>query len=354
METIGKEIRRHAARIEMRRRVVVLEQTKGPIVIADASSITSPVPFVRLERGTYGNRRRRLQIVTDDGTVGLVAHVRPAPKMRDDERFACGTVREARGRAVNAWVADRVAHKIHLLVDLDTAVLGETDAEKPAEIVANAVLGSALDALLTTDAAPVVGPRVVEQLHQVLRRRTTARWPRYEREIAFLESAAMRRVLPRTLHRRLEALKAAVRGEIEHDVASSLAALEAERLVRLVESRACGWLRAGEGMIRGLVNPRELDATWGHAGLMFALRPSPIPDGPDLLIWPAGRAEPDSERVACLGPGTGVFRRLQKDNDVYGLVDCVLNFIETNHLGAVPLDAAYERPHFTDLLEMLF
>jgi hypothetical protein len=108
------------------------------------------------------------------------------------------------------------------------------------------------------------------------------------------------------------------------------------------------------GYVRGLLNPREVDDTWGHGGLMFALRPAPEPDGPELRMWPAGEAERGGGRQMCLGRGSLVLRGLEACCDVYGLVDSVLNFVETNHVGAMPLGEPTMTDRFTSLLDCIF
>jgi hypothetical protein len=121
-----------------------------------------------------------------------------------------------------------------------------------------------------------------------------------------------------------------------------------------VDSRACASLRFAADEVRGLLNPRRVSESFGHGALMFALHPVAASGGPRLRMWRAEEPEQGTSRTMCLGRAQTVFLQMEAAGDAYGLVDTVLNFVETNFVGVVPLTGPIARRHFVDSLVNLF
>lgn len=355
MSSLGPDIAHFIQCDAVRHRVALVEDTGPALVVRDASSIASPVPYLRLDAGRaeFSGWRRRLEFPGEHGPLRIRARVRAVPD-GISSRARITHVRDEHGRDCAVCAADPVTRTVHLLVEIDRAVVADEPSGRLAVGVAETLAGRAIPYLMTTDAAPWVGDGVPEAVRALLARRLRGIRPRFEREIAFLRRAARGNPLPGALARRLEMLEAAVNGERPRKVKPGAAERETERLVRLVESRACASLRLAPDEIRGLINPRAMMEGLGHGPLMFSLQPGPAPGGPRLRMWRTGEPEHGTSRTMCLGAAAGVLHRMEDAQDVYGLVDTVLNFVETNSVGWVPLDSAPGHRSFAAALEHLF
>lgn len=346
MKRTGRLIDHGILKIAMKHRLGLLENVDTALVVSDSSAIVSPLPYAHLTRGEYEGRRLRMKLDGTGGTVTLLVRTRPVPEgLAESAILEYAT--DSRSRRVPIAATDPASRTIHLLLDLSVASWVDEPGEE-AEIaaageVATALVERGVTALLETDGAPSVGGRVPERLQRILERRAEARSPRFRREIAFLRRAGTSDALPNSLKRRLELLEGALRGDSRRAVSRDVIDREVERLGSVVASRACGSLRIENEFVRGLANPARIDASYGHDALMFALRPVAEPDYPELRLWPAGSPEEGASRRMCLGLAIDVFGRQESDHDAYGLVDTVLNFIETNFVGAVSLDRPNRR-----------
>lgn len=342
-ERIDHEVRE----LSLRHRVALIEDVGFPIVVRDAQSIVSTMPYVTLVYGAEefrGRRRRRLFTSRNGKSLGVLARLRPSPVppvAAKNTEFVVGSVQDARGRRHVVSAFDPRKRTLHLLLDLKTAhclTVPDSSAEEPAlaEALADALVGPALRHASRPGEPPSVGGAVDAHLQQLLERQAAHRLPRFDREIRMLRRAGLERTLPRALARRLRLLEKARRGDHRRKVDPEQVRGERERLIRLVESRACAAIRVHELEIRGLINPRAIDADRGHHALLFALRSAPAPVGPQLRIWKAGRPELGGARSMCLGLAADVIHSMEESTDAYGLVDTVLNFVETNLVGLVP------------------
>ncbi len=84
---------------------------------------------------------------------------------------------------------------------------------------------------------------------------------------------------------------------------------------------------------------------------MFRLQLGFSPLHPILQTWNPLQPAPSRSHGHCLGEALPVLHGLEADGDLYGLVDTVLNFRETNHIRATPLvDRPPRRRRVTDIL----
>ncbi|MBZ0269055.1 hypothetical protein K8I85_12925, partial [bacterium] len=325
------------------------------IVVRDAASITAGLPYVRLERGSalFRGRRQRVILGSGEDAVGVLARLREPPRMVSSASFVAHA-RDRRGRDVPVALADPARRTIHFLLDVASAAHQSGPLDTAPSVLAETLLTKPLDHLLAAEGEPWIGEAVPHLIREMLERRLHGRRPRFEREIRILRRAGQERPLPRPLVHRLEMLEKAIRGDATRKVEPGVAERETERLRRLVESRACGSLRFAADEVRGLVNPRRVSASFGHGALMFSLQPAPAPGGPRLRMWRAGEPEQGGARTMCLGCASAVLLRMEDTWDTYGLVDTVLNFIETNFVGVVPLSGPLGRHHFVEHLVNLF
>jgi len=355
MRSIGEAVESAIRHVTLVRRVALLEETGPAIVVRDAASITAGLPYVRLERGStlFRGRRQCVTLGSGDDAVGVLARLRERPRMVSSAPYVAHA-RSRCGRDVPVALADPDGRTIHLLLDVESALHRSGPFDTAPSLLADTLITKPLDHLLAARTEPWIGEAVPHLIGEMLGRRLHGRRPRFEREIRFLRRAGRERALPRPLVRRLEMLEKAVRGDATREVEPGVAERETERLRRLVESRACGSLRFAADEVRGLVNPRRISASFGHGALMFSLQPAPAPGGPRLRMWRAGEPEQGGSRTMCLGRASTVLMQMEDTRDTYGLVDTVLNFIETNFVGVVPLAGPLHRRHFLDALVNLF
>jgi hypothetical protein len=162
--------------------------------------------------------------------------------------------------------------------------------------------------------------------------------------------------VPPMLTQHLEDLKQAIQQQRERTarpVNRKAVEREITRLCRLISSRACAALRFGEGAITGLLNPRLLGDRLRLKPLMFRLQVGAMRRRAVLYIWDPLKDE-DRSRALCLGEADSVLRVMETEGNLYGLVDVVLNYIETNLVGAIPLKGGLPRRSLAHLLADYF
>lgn len=106
-------------------------------------------------------------------------------------------------------------------------------------------------------------------------------------------------------------------------------AKELARLARLVDSRAVAAVRIESRGLVGLTNPRTLREGLLLPAVGFRLAPCAPSWGMTFEVWDpvALGSEPEAR---CLGGAVPVLAWNLSMQDPFGLVDTVLNFLETN------------------------
>lgn len=344
--------RRHSAR----RFAALLDADRpAPLDVTDPGVIASPIPWVVVDVARSAGRPVPLRYRGETASGWASAPLAPPP--RDLRRRARGlaTAEDAQGGThVVAW-ADRDAPRVHLLVDPEALQrVSDTDPD-PSPAVADVLFGEPLDAVLEADGPPRVGAEVRARLATLLRATSKGR-----REAARQELEMVRRFLGQEpvadrIARHLQELEAIVADErLESGPDDAHVAREAERLTQLVADRAVGALCVGHDHLVGFVSPRTKDGRSWLRPLTFRLTPS-CTWGASLRIWDALR--PGKQGFApCLGEALPVLSRLAREHDAYGLVDTVLNFVETNQLGWARLAARARVPdgRLRDVLDLPF
>jgi hypothetical protein len=249
--------------------------------------------------------------------------------------------RSTNGERVPVACADPNSATIHLLVEASRSRLEEGYGADPLGAVADALFARPLSAILAAAADDVaVGPEVEPRTRDLANRGGGWR-AGAEREITFLrrirdqESGAVHGALAS----RLEGLERALARTVDVPPLPD-ANGEVARLAQLVRSRALGFLRFEDDEVIGLIQPAPVAEGRRRAPLMFGVRMRDPRQGVALRYW---NPDPPSQeyRVPCTGSGSVILPQLGDDRDVFGVVDAVLNFTETNTIGV----AAYgERP----------
>ena len=334
MLCIEHQLFERKARLEAAARVTLLSDRTDLTDTAAATTIRPRVPAVQLERGGDTFRGRRVRIRFDDApsAATLLARVRPTPSI--GARIDVQLARDPNGNPVPVACADPDGATIHLLVDLSKATLEEGSGPDPVGAVAEALFARPLAAVLDGGRGDVVIGKDVERRVRDLANRGGGWRPRIEREIAFLRRVRDEGEVHGALTARLERLELGLAAAGEAPQLSSADA-EVSRLVRLVTSRAVGFLRFDEEEIIGLLSPVRIDEARRRAPLVFGLRSRDARHGTSLRFW--GPEPPADElRVGCLGCGAEMFPQIGDTRDLFGLVDAVVNFVETNHIGVAP------------------
>jgi hypothetical protein len=333
MQTIEQQLLERKARLEASQRLALLTGGTGLDAAAADVSIRPRVPTVRLERGDALFRGRRCRIHFDGAESGatLGTRVRPAPSI--GAGIHVEVARGANGEPVPVAVADPSTATIHLLVELSKATLEEDCGPDPLGAVAERVFAGPLAAIAGGDADVVIGSQVEPRVRHLANRGGGMRL-RIEREIAFLRRARDAGDVHGALDSRMERLERYLAKAPETPQLSS-AEREVSRLVHLVASRAVGFLRFDEEEIVGLLNPVGFDEARRRIPLGFGLRLRDPRHGTSLRFW-SPETPADELRIACLGCGAEMFPQLADERDVFGVVDAVVNFAETNTIGVVP------------------
>jgi pentatricopeptide repeat protein len=195
------------------------------------------------------------------------------------------------------------------------------------------VLERPLQTMLEAKRAVQVGPGVAEAVGGLLRT-----WPSFSltglrREVFLLERLGAEG-MPQPMMNRLQLLRKRLEREGKRkprEVLPERVETEIGRLVRLVESRACAWIGFEPGTITGVSNPYAFGADVNQRSIAFRLDMSGSSRLPDLVVW-----NPMLEifrRQSCLGEAIKVFHGMEKRGDLYGMVDTLLDYFETNRVG---------------------
>jgi hypothetical protein len=348
MRTLERPLAERLRRIAARLHVAVIDG-RDPFPPGDPEAIASCVPWVRLRRGAneFSGRRRRLRIAHGGEWAIVLARVRTFPGAPEGADWVV-PAEDSRGEICPIAVADRETNTLHLLIDVGRAQLGATSATDGVSVVADALLERPLRALLLSEVASLVGTGVATRVQSLLARRRTGRKEASRREAEFLRRVAP---LPPALARRLATLEELLAQPAPPDDATSARTMEeTARLQSLVESRAVGGLRILEGGIAGILSPRSHEPDTYLPAIGFGLNVIPAPYGLMLRLWDHEAGSDSDGHAVCLGQAIDVLARQTDAGDLSGLVDTVLNFVETNRV--------FERPYggwsIADRLEDMF
>ncbi|MGQ0720968.1 MAG: hypothetical protein ACT4PE_05250 [Candidatus Eiseniibacteriota bacterium] len=308
---------------------------------ADDATIRPKVPLALLDSGAGGYSGRRARIRFDGAGSGatLLCRVRSAPSVASPMHVSLA--RDTNGARVPVACADPDTATVHLLVELSRSSLEEGHGPDPLGAVAEALFERPLSAILAAAGDEVsIGPDV-EVRARTLANRGGGWRAGMERELVFLRRIREQEAgaVHGALASRLEELEQALARTPEVPPLPD-ASREVARLVQLVRSRAVGLLRFGEDEVIGLIQPAAVAEGRRRAPLMFGVRLRDPRQGVALRYW---NPDPPSDeyRIPCPGSGSTVLPRLGDSRDLFGVVDAVLNFTETNSIGV----AAYgERP----------
>ena len=326
-------------------RVALLKDQEGLIQAEDPAAIVAGLPYIRVDEGNgaFAGRRKRLRLKRDSAHVTLRARNRPLPPDPGNGSVLVQWAVDYANRRIPVCCADPRTRTIHLLVELGRAeIVDAATGIDPVAMLVDSFFAETVAAWLKDAEEPRVGREVGRHLRSLLVAQPQERRALLNGELSFLERLASSEVLPQALADRIELLRCSLQSSARTKAAAKagrqVVDREISRLERLVASRACGALRFSEGEILGLLNPRRLGQGWSVKPLIFRLQLLRPRYRPVLSIWNPGGSEAGRGNARCLGEGDLVIRELMGCGDVYGLVDVVLNFVETNQVGAVPLD----------------
>jgi hypothetical protein len=316
-----------------------------PIPSDDPAAIVSRIPDLHLDcgDGAFSGRRRSLRFQRGRSSATLLARVRPPSD--DESALHLEHARDRAGRDVPVSVFDKKTRTLRLLLDLAGSTLTDSTSETDgADLIFDALMDRPMRLLLADDGPPWVGAEVPDRVRAFLRAAPARGQPALARDMSLLQRLADANKLPALLVKRLHHLQQLAARPWWPDAAAVQD--EVDRLQRLVLSRACAAIRVGDEEISGVMNPRRA-CNWRIEGLSFRLQLGSHQTA--LRVRSAVRPGPlDSDRQ-CLGQGITVFRGFERTGDLYGTVDTVLNFMETNNVGAMP-EGSLRRLSIRDLV----
>ena len=334
-----------AARLEQLaadRQVMLRRNGVRPFPMNDSHSIVSPVPDVHVEtgQGDFKGRPRRLILEGKERNMVLLARTRPVPQRRGGPLEVVAWATDRHGGRVPVCGLDRRRCDLHWLIDLESAFLVDRGGDgDPVRQLADLLFAGPVDELLRDQPDPKVGRHVADQVGELQARRRGFDRTILQEELSLLqrlsEPGSFRRAVARrvdTLRGMLDALPPA--GERTRARVRSCRE-EASRLQRLVASRACSALRLRAGRITGLLNPKRIDRRLILSPLLFRLCLGRR-RGYALEFWHPEVPEPARRNGVCLGEGGLVLGRQHVEGDLFSMVDSVINFSETNLIGAPP------------------
>jgi hypothetical protein len=339
MRALEQPLLERKALLQATKRLALIPEGVGLGDSAADHSIHARVPAVRLEPGAglFRGRRRRIRFDGAASGVAVCARLRPAPSV--GARIQVEVARDSNGDPVPVACVDPDTATVHLLLELSRATMEDGFGPDPIGAVAEALFAKPLASIASADTGDVVVGKDVEARVRSLANRGGGLRMRIEREVAFLRRARDAGEDHLAVTARLERLE---RYLAEAPEAPHLTDAEGEvsRLKRLVESRAVGFLCFHDDEIVGLLNPVRLDECRWRAPLAFGLR---LRDGRRETVLRFWSPDPpaDEYRVPCLGRASDMLPQLGDERDVFGVVDAVVNFAETNHIGVTRLG---ERP----------
>lgn len=324
--------------ILMARQRITLLQAGPPLVRPDdATAIISGVLTVRVDDRTddCSRRRRRLHFDGAGGTAVILARTRPVPNHLKGRPCVIQKTRLRSGRRIAVSCLDLETCTLHVLVDLAGALPVTTQLATAARLLIDSIYGVPVRDLLSRGQPLRIGEQVAQTTLHLLSSLRNSRHHALEKELRLLRTLLQDDKIAPSLQNRVDKIQLWLldnpkEPQMDLPVPPSIDG-EGSRLAHLVASRACGYIRISPGEITGLANPRMAPG-FGMLPFLFRLRLPGHGEQMSLDIWDPRTPEPRRARV-CLGQATTVFLRFQKSQDIYGTVDFVLGFLETNRIG---------------------
>lgn len=341
---LGPSLQREWRRLAASHRVI-LRSAGSPRPPEDSSAaIVSRVPDIEVDwpASDLCNHRRTLQIESNGSWARYRLRVRDPEGLPETGAYLVRCARPCRGRPVPVCLVHLDTPTIRLLVSSTRAsfVAGGPGVE-PAALLARFLLGEPIAAILRRDGEPVVGPEARAQVAKLLALGKRVGGEAGPNELAILDRMDPESLqIPSFLRRRLATYRDRLRqrqrpveacrptdAEVDEEVS---------RLSRLVASRTFSVLRLDAAGIQGVVNPGPTAIQSPRPAVAFRLSLAPPPLGPGLglVFWPIGDPRGRASRPACLGDAAEVLRWFHGAGDLYGVMDTVVNYIETNGVGA--------------------
>ena len=335
-------------------RIALLPGKPCPVSPDDPESISAAVPCVRWQSPKTTGPAIPLRFEGSAGSGRAMTRLALPPARLAGKARRVMTATDARGRRRFVAWAERDAPVIHLLADVRSMADADETQPDPSEAVAEALVGPLLDEILADGAGtpPRVGDAVAGNLAKLVQGNAEGRRKVARRDLEMLERFAREGPLTPDIEEHLRMLRQIAEEPAEERESDPAAVVrEVERLRQLVADRAVTVLRVGEKELTGLLSPAPRDPDTHFRPLVFRLEPT-VMWGAALRLWDATH-ERGVGFAPCLGEAVPVLARHCRDRDVDGLVDTVLNFVETNRVGLArrrPRDArAQARARMLDL-----
>jgi len=346
----------------MVRNRVELNRRAREIPWREASAIVSRVPEVQLEFAEWGwsTRGRKLTLRDGQRKVDFHGHLMPSPEGGYDDARVAVTGLDSTGRRVPLVLSDPVSRTIRLLVDPRRIRVTPDVSPDPVMFMNDLLIGAPLEALMKTDGEPIMGSEFPEALQSLfaypVRQRERVILNRERSYLERLREGTIR--FPEMMTRRLRAITR----RLDHLEAGDQPPAplqrqelsgQADRLARLVRSRACAALWVCRGEMGGRFNPAPEGGPKGRGPLEFRIKVDPEAYPGWVFIWPPDRKR-ENPAPSCLGSGFNMLQELEAQRDAFAMVDLVINYVEMNDIGwprtrrARPGDLAFETLGFLE------
>ncbi len=341
---LGPSLAREWPRLAASHRVILRPAGSPRAPEDNSAAIVSRVPDIEVDwpASELCNHRRTLQIESNGSWARYQLRVRDPDGLPETGGHLARHAHPSRGRPVPVCLVHPESRTIRLLVSPTRAsfVAGAPGVEPPA-FLASFLLGEAIAAILRRDGEPVVGPEVRTQVAKLLALGKSAGDQMRPTELAILHRMDPESLLlPSFLRQRLASYRERLRQRARPVEACRPTDAEVDeevsRLTKLVASRTFSLLRLDATGIQGIVNPGPTAIESARPAIAFRLSLAPPPLGPGrrLVFWPIEDRRGRASRPACLGDAAEVLRWFHEAGDLYGIVDTVVNYIETNGVGA--------------------
>ena len=315
---------------------------RGAAKEAAPAAIVSRVPHIWIEPPPEAALGKRCML--KDTSKGRSFHfwgrVMPEPAGSASLPGPRHLLSDHRGRPVPAYRLDVPARTLHLFLDIPTVrPLFARNGADLAVRLAKTMIEEPVRAVLETGGGAHVGDGVPSRIREILRKTFRGEEALLREELDAYEQLLAHDAIvsPRSkshieaIQRRLAELSAVTeRGEPPE----SMVHRQLRSLLRLVESRSCAEIRFGKGEIGGIANPASEGGARGRRAVQFLLLLRPFHVHHRLHLWSPPRSDAPMWPPACLGAsGERILTTMRGDDDLYGMVDAILNYIATNRVG---------------------
>ncbi len=330
-----------------RHRVILRQGIGDPGEAWNPTAIRSRIPEIWVDYPSpekFTGRRRKLMVEADGKFVAIRSRIHPPIPDPASRNILTGYARDRLGRSVPVWEADRASRTIRVLVDfMRGPIVDNTFGIHPGEFLLKQIVEKPVTILLAGETKPFVGSRVRFQLTRLLCRTPFDSRKHLREELAYLRMLRPRNVtLPVPLSQHMQNIARRLEEDypapVPDKVPDELVDRQLSMLCRLVGKRACSELRLEDDKISGVVNPATDGRFQARAPLEFFLAIDAEFFRPCLYVsgYAPGKAQRRYPR--CLGGGEMILLHHFRARDLYGMVDTVLNYIDTNRVGM------YRRP----------